>query len=216
MNIAIVGGGHAAVMLLECFASMAGSRLVGVADLRTDAEGMVRAREMGIATTTSVEALVKRPDVDLVIEITGSRHARAAIVAALRPEQEVMSAAAAKVMYDIIEMRRAQNAAASERLSEEFRAFGRRLSSARESVEASIRRVDEVLAAMKIIALNAKIEGARAGEAGVAFGVVADEMKTMTVAAKAALETIQKASVETNEALDDLGLAEQKLLSLFH
>lgn len=216
MNIAIVGGGHAAVMLLECFSTMAGSRVVGVADLRADAVGMVRARELGIPTTTSVEALVQRPDVDLVIEITGNRNARDAIVAALRPEQEVMSAAAARVMYDIIESRKERNAAASERLSEEFREFGRRLSSARESVDASIRRVDEVLTAMKIVALNAKIEGARAGEAGVAFSVVADEMKQMTASAQMALETIHKASVETNEALDDLDRAEKKLLSLFH
>lgn len=215
MNIAIVGGGNAALQLLECFACLTESHVVGVADLRTDAVGMVKARELGIATTTSIEALVQRPDVDFVIDITGSARARTAIEAALRPGQEVMSAAAAKVMYDVIELRKSQNIAAGERLSAEFREFGQRLSGARESIDASLKRVDEVLTAMRIVALNAKIEGTRAGEAGLAFGVVADEMKRMAANAQTALETIRKASEDTHGTIRELERAEQKMLSLF-
>ncbi len=215
MNIAIVGGGHAALLLLEYFAHMNDSRVVGVADVRSDAEGMVRARELGIHTTTSMESLIARPEVDLVLEITGSAQVRESIVALLRPGQEVMSAAAVKVMYDVIAQRTRQNVAASQRLSEEFHGFGRRLTGARESIDASIGRVDEVLSAMKIVALNAKIEGTRAGEAGRAFGVVADEMKRMAVNAQSAVDTIRKASTETHATLDELDRAEKKRLSRF-
>lgn len=215
MKIAIVGGGNAAVQLLECLANMTNSRVVGVADLRSDAPGMVRARGLGIATMTSVEALVQQPEVDFVIDITGSARAREAIEAVLRPDQEVMSAQAAKIMYDVIEVRKSQNVAASEQLSAEFREFGHRLSGARESIDASLKRVDEVLTAMRIVALNAKIEGSRAGAAGLAFGVVADEMKRMASNAQTALETIHKASEETHATIRELELAEQKILSLF-
>ena len=215
MNIAIVGGGHAALTLLDCFANLTESRVVGVADLRLDAPGMVRARELGIQTTTDMDALVTRHDVELVIEITGVDRVRTRINGLLRPGQEVMSAAAAKVMYDVIELRKSQNQAASAHLSKEFRGFGGRLSSARESIDKSLEQVDKVLSAMKIVALNAKIEASRAGTAGRAFGVVAEEMKRMTANAQTALETIRRASTDTHETLGELNRAEREMLSMF-
>jgi methyl-accepting chemotaxis protein len=215
MNIVIVGGGHAALTLLGCFSAMTESRVIGVADLRPEAPGMVRARELGIHTTTDMEALVTRADVHLVIDVTGVARVRAAISALLRPEQEVMSAAAAKVMYDVIELRQRQNQAASAHLSKEFRGFGTRLSGARESIDKSLEQVDKVLSAMKIVALNAKIEASRAGAAGRAFGVVAEEMKRMTANAQTALETIRRASTDTHETLGELDRAEREMLSMF-
>ena len=215
MNIAIVGGGHAALTLLDCFADMPDTRVVGVADLRQEAPGMVRARELGLLTTTDMEALVTRREVDLVIEITGIERVRTAITKLLRHDQEVMSATAAKIMYDVIELRKRQNQAASEHLSKEFRGFSKRLSGARESIDTSLEQVDKVLSAMKIVALNAKIEASRAGNAGRAFGVVAEEMKRMAANAQTALETIRRASTDTHETLGELTRAEKEMLSMF-
>ncbi len=215
MNIAIVGGGHAALTLLDTFEDMTESHIVGVADLRQDAPGMVRARELGILTTTDLEALVTRPEVHLVIEITGAERVRNKVASILRRDQEVMSAAAAKIMYDVIELRKKQNQVASERLSREFRGFGKRLAAARESIDTSLEQVDKVLSAMKIVALNAKIEASRAAAAGRAFGVVAEEMKRMAANAHTALETIRRASSETHETLGELNRAEKEMLSLF-
>ena len=303
MNIAIVGGGHAALTLLDCFADMPDTRVVGVADLRQEAPGMVRARELGLLddlfrayanlttvldligcreealevaaegideavrhgleaiygnflrgnaaesllflgrwaearemslralewgptgigffspllnlTTVDMEALVTRREVDLVIEITGIERVRTAITKLLRHDQEVMSATAAKIMYDVIELRKRQNQAASEHLSKEFRGFSKRLSGARESIDTSLEQVDKVLSAMKIVALNAKIEASRAGNAGRAFGVVAEEMKRMAANAQTALETIRRASTDTHETLGELTRAEKEMLSMF-
>jgi PAS domain S-box-containing protein len=59
----------------------------------------------------------------------------------------------------------------------------------------------EVLRALKMLALNARIEAARAGQMGLGFAVVAQEIKTLATTSGASAERITKLMNELQEVL---------------
>ncbi len=73
-SIAIIGGGHFCKLLLELVLSdhFQGRhpKILGVADLNDQAEGIQYAREKGIFTTTHYEALFELKGLEVLIEIT--------------------------------------------------------------------------------------------------------------------------------------------------
>ncbi len=215
MNIVIVGGGKASLTLMDYFLSSGEMNVTGIADIKEDAPGIQRAKELKIKTTTRMEELIKRQDTQVVIEITGNDKVRKAIVDMIRPDQEMIPARVAKLMFDMIEAQKKKNVESSEKLSLEFRDLNQRLGSASESIESLLRKVKDVFLSMKILTMNAMIEASRAGEAGQSFGVVAEEMKKMVVAAETAFEDIAMASEETRGMLEHLAQAENKMRTIF-
>ena len=75
MNIAVVGGGARCRLLLELVEKQAFQELnptiVAVADIRNDAPGFLKAKEMGLFTTNDYNNLFGREDIELIIELTG-------------------------------------------------------------------------------------------------------------------------------------------------
>ena len=74
MRVAIVGAGKGGSNLLRMLTGMTrGVAVVGVADRNTLAPGIELARRLGIETTHDFTELVRRPDVDIIVDATGSR-----------------------------------------------------------------------------------------------------------------------------------------------
>ena len=59
MNIIIIGGGKASLTLIDYFLSADDIRVVGIADIKEDAPGILRARELKIETSTRMEDLIQ-------------------------------------------------------------------------------------------------------------------------------------------------------------
>ncbi len=70
-----------------------------------------------------------------------------------------------------------------------------------EAVEGAVYEIHEVNAKAKILALNARIEAARAGQYGAAFGVVASEMQSLS---QTITEVANSMSQTTNSTIDRL------------
>jgi two-component system NtrC family sensor kinase len=89
LNIAIVGGGKACKFFLQLLKSESfpylNINLVGVCDIKPNAEGLVMARRMGIYTTGNFRDLFNIKDLDGIIELTNSREVLLELIK-LRPK----------------------------------------------------------------------------------------------------------------------------------
>ena len=89
LNIAIVGGGRACKFFLQLLKSESfpylNIHLVGVCDIKPDAEGLLMAQRMGIYTTDNFKDLFNIKDLDGIIELTNSREVLLELIK-LRPK----------------------------------------------------------------------------------------------------------------------------------
>mgnify|MGYP006284290861 FL=1 len=76
MNIAIVGGGTRCLYLINFFRTnkfnIFTPTIVAVADINPEAAGLLKARELGLDTTTDYNDFFTRGDIDLFVELTGN------------------------------------------------------------------------------------------------------------------------------------------------
>jgi uncharacterized protein YukE len=211
MNVVIVGGGNASLILIDYFQSIDYIKLNGVIDVKDTAPGIVRAKEVGIATFSDINALTGMHDIDTIIEVTGNDKVRKMVLDQLKPHQHFMSSNAAKIMSDFIEVQNRRRSEAIEKVSEEFNNLTARMKSSEEYIDQSIRKIEDVLRSMKIVTMNARIEAARAGESGKAFEVVVQAMQGTLNNIETALRDITIASDESKTTMTDLVKTEEKL-----
>jgi methyl-accepting chemotaxis protein len=216
MNIVLVGGGKAAVILLNFFDALKDATIIGVSDTRDDAPGMVRARSLGIATTTRTDEMIQQSDAKIIIELTGSSKVQEGLAKLLRPGQHIMSAECAKLMCNMIEAQAARNASIADRISGKFSMSANQLGAAIEKIDVAYTEVEKLLREAGMVALNAKIESARAGDAGNAFAIVVDRIHEMLNSIRGAMEKISIASTDSHDTLANLTAAENQLADVFH
>lgn len=215
MNVVLVGGGKAAVILLDFFVALDDVKVVGVCDPMQDAPGIVRARSLGIPTTTRSEELVRRPDAGIIIELTGNSRVREDLIRTMRADQEIMSAGCARLMCDMIVSRSAQNAEVATTVSNKFESSIAQLQTAIETMDIAYVDVEKLLREGGLVSLNAKIECARAGDAGNAFAIVVNRMHEMLSSIRGAMEKIANASSEGHRTLASLSEAKDQLAEEF-
>ncbi len=215
MNIALVGGGRAAVVLLDFFAVQKDIHVVGISDINESAPGIKRARDLGISTTANSKELTQRHDVQTIIELTGNPKVRTELLGILRPDQDFMSASCAQLTSDIIEAQSAHNAMTAKAVSDQFHASITRLNTAIGNMDFAYTNIEKLLRETELVALNAKIECARAGQAGDAFSKVVERMHEMLTDIREAMEKISTASTESHDTLAKLKSAKDQLADEF-
>ena len=105
MNIAVVGGGTKCAQLLSLIDQhqfeKIHPRVVAVADLKTDAPGMLLAKEKGLFTTTNYNDLFSRDDIELIIELTGNADIIYDILKKKGPDVRAISTRTAQLFWEI-------------------------------------------------------------------------------------------------------------------
>ena len=108
LNIALVGGGSGGRALIRFLENHRLRNLhlciVGVADLREDAAGVVYARKQGIYTTTDYRDFFSFTDLHLLIEITGREDVLEEIMRSKPKEVKVIDHLSARLFWDLIEV----------------------------------------------------------------------------------------------------------------
>jgi ABC-type transporter Mla subunit MlaD len=89
--------------------------------------------------------------------------------------------------------------------SEELAAEVRRLNERIDTIEQALAGIDDIAEQTNMLALNASIEAARAGDGGGAdgFAVVADEIKSLAAESQEQADTIEEALAEVQTAADE-------------
>lgn len=204
-GVAMVGGGRAASAVLALIARDASLQVRGMVEPNPSALGATKARALGIPLVADLQALMARPDVAVVVEVTGREEVRRKVLSLLRPDQEVITSRAARLLVDTVH--RHEDAQA-------------RLAHLTEKIQRSATAVDEtargstdVLRELKILAVNASVEAARQGQAGRGFAILVDRMRELSAEMGRTVEGISANSQETRDALALLAEVEAQLRS---
>lgn len=137
MRLVLIGAGKGGVALLSTFCEYEDISVVGVADSNSDAEGVKLARELNIPTTTDFEELITSSEVDLIVNVTGSKKVSDRLRELVGGSAEIMGGNGAKFLWHLVEERRKKEQEAKERLTEQQTLYniGLMLSSADRSKE---------------------------------------------------------------------------------
>ncbi|MGB5987860.1 MAG: ATP-binding protein [Desulfobacterales bacterium] len=105
MRIAVVGGGKRCKELMDVIQRHTFQEIhpeiVAVADIRTDAPGLVAAVEKGLFVTSSYDDFFPRDDIELIVELTGSMDIYNEILAKKKKSVRAISNRTAQLFWEI-------------------------------------------------------------------------------------------------------------------
>lgn len=104
-RVAIIGGGKGGTALMEIFAEDPLVKIVGLAEIRKSTRGIRLARQLRIPVTRDYRTLLRRKNVDLVIDVTGNPDVERALMQVQAPQLAIVGGASAKFMWQLIEAR---------------------------------------------------------------------------------------------------------------
>lgn len=103
-NVLIVGGGKGGTSILEAFQGISEIKVLGICDVNETAPGIQRARKLGIATYTDINAIFKLP-ADIIIEATGNAKVQQIIYENKSEAMNVVDSHGANLMMTLVEAR---------------------------------------------------------------------------------------------------------------
>lgn len=110
LRIGIVGGDMRCKTILEMSQRQrppkVNASVVIVADPSPSSPGYQHARELGIETTTELEALAERKDLDFILDMTGSRDALIRLLVQKDSRVPVLDAVTSNLLYDILNVQK--------------------------------------------------------------------------------------------------------------
>ncbi|MBN1141077.1 MAG: hypothetical protein JXB25_04670 [Deltaproteobacteria bacterium] len=215
MKMVIIGGGRAARIIIDHFATLKGYEIAGVVDPVAEAPGMVRARELGIETTADKAAMIGKKDVQLVFELTGRKEVEEEVQSLVRPDQQLIPSLGAKIACDLIVAHDGQSQKLAEQISHQFSLAIQKIEETLTGMKDSGSQMNHLLRHGYLVSLNAKVEAARAGQAGKAFSVVVDEVQRLVEQLQGALQHILATSDITEATLEELRSAQHDLEASF-
>lgn len=186
VNLVIVGGGSGGISMIKVFNSLPDVNIVGVADVRKDAPGIVLAKSMGINTSTNMNDFLKMRNVEIIIDVTGNEKVENLILESKLPESDVIHSNVAKLMHTLVsnkeEMleelnRQAQNSAmiaenltetistippALNEITEDLANYSKNMDEAVQKAEKNIGDTAEVINFIKGVANQTKLLGLNA------------------------------------------------------
>ncbi|MBI4913666.1 MAG: hypothetical protein HY823_13095 [Acidobacteria bacterium] len=173
-SLGILGGGRGGTVLFDFFISSRLVELRFVVDPNVTAPAVVRAKERGLPTFTNLEAALRGPSVDFVVETTGLEGFEAQLAQRLAGTRtRMLTHGMARLMVMVMEEHRRDT---QEGVTGIVRPIQAELATGLDGIQAIVGQINQVMGSMQMLALNASIEAAKAGRHGRGFAVVADQM----------------------------------------
>lgn len=134
MKVLLIGAGKGGSALLSILHEDKELKIIGVVDNNPDAEGLKIARQLNIPTYTQYENLIKREDIDVIIDVTKNPQVFIDIEKNRSANTEVVGGLSARLMWSLVEERKKKEEEIQKSLSEQKALYriGIMLSSARE------------------------------------------------------------------------------------
>jgi signal transduction histidine kinase len=101
-RVAILGAGRGGTALLDLLHLIPSIEIVGISDRDPGAPGLVRAKNLRIPVTGRIEELVYNHGVNLIMDVTGDPEVQRFVQLHKRPETEILSGSAARVLWELV------------------------------------------------------------------------------------------------------------------
>ena len=101
-KVAILGAGRGGTALLDLFHLIPSMEIIGISDRDPEAPGLARAKNLRIPVAQRVEDLVDNHGVNLIMDVTGDPEVERFVQIHKRPETEVLSGSAARVLWELV------------------------------------------------------------------------------------------------------------------
>lgn len=101
-RVAILGAGRGGTALLDLLHLIPSIEIVGISDRDPGAPGLVRAKNLRIPVTGRIEELVYNHGVNLIMDVTGDPEVERFVHLHKRPETEILSGSAARVLWELV------------------------------------------------------------------------------------------------------------------
>ena len=102
-TIAILGAGQGGTVLLELFTHLPGVEIVGIADKDASAPALQYAVQHDIPITHDPLTLIRRPGINLIVNVTGDPLIDRLVTEEKHPDTDVLGGAASKVVWDLVQ-----------------------------------------------------------------------------------------------------------------
>lgn len=189
ITIGIVGGGRGGNQILKYIAGIGSFKVLYVVDVNPAAVAFESARRLGIIASTSMETTLKSNPVDFIIEATGSRTVYDRIAAIVSDSTEILNSKSALLIFNMLDESRKMT---NSRVKKDIEAIRSDIVAETERVNHFLQDINGITVGMKILAMNASVEAARSGTHGRGFGVVAEEIKSVSERTRALAKNIEK------------------------
>ena len=101
-KVAILGAGRGGTALLDLLHLIPSMEIIGISDRDPTAPGLARAKNLHIPVAKRVEDLVANHGVNLIMDVTGDPEVERFVQIHKRPETEVLSGSAARVLWELV------------------------------------------------------------------------------------------------------------------
>lgn len=231
-KVAIIGAGEAGSAILGALVALESVQVVGIADVRSEVPGFALARKLGVPTTTDVDTLAARADLNVIIEATDRADVLSRLQQVKQPHTQLVGAEAAQVMMELVNSREQLGCAMTERArdmervakqatdvssritsaidtlqttSTELAASGQHLSAAATQTEESLGEVEEVLGFLRQVANKTRMIGLNAA---IEAARVGEQGQGFAVVAS----EVRKLAQTSNESAENISQSLQQTL----
>jgi len=103
IRVAIVGAGRGGTALLDVLHQIGTIEILGITDKEPSAPGLQRAQEINVTVYERVGDLIKRPGLNLVMDVTGDPSMGPALQEQLPAETDIISGQASRLLWTLVQ-----------------------------------------------------------------------------------------------------------------
>jgi hypothetical protein len=189
ITLGIVGGGKGGNQILKYIAGIGSFQILYIVDVNPNAIAFESARKLGIISSTNFDLTLKSNPADFIIEATGSRSVYERITALVPATTEILNSKSALLIFNMLDESRKMT---NSRVKNDIEAIRTEIVAETERVNNFLQDINGITVGMKILAMNASVEAARSGIHGKGFGVVAEEIKSVSERTRSLAQNIEK------------------------
>ena len=208
LRTGIIGAGQAGTSLLKLLLHSENMKVDFVVDNNPTTPGIVFAKQNQVPTFQKMEDALRGKHCDIVFEMTGVPVVMETLLA-------LVDGSITKVLpshsWLLIRELEEGTKRTRDRVTGEITAIKGELNGSLEGSRQLVTQINQIMANMRVLAMNASIEAARAGSHGAGFGVVADHMAKSVDAVRKITEEIDTINSDILRVSNQINAAIERL-----